>query len=77
MYFRTKLPFLLIIQRVQNADIGISRHSVDNRQKKEHLMKIGIALLKEADNRNSKSVRLTAHRHSIMPIFRLSLPICR
>jgi hypothetical protein len=27
---------------VQNADIGISHHSMDNQQKKEHLMKSGI-----------------------------------
>jgi hypothetical protein len=45
MYFRTKLLFWsLIIQRVQNADFGISHHSIDNlTPKKEHLMKIGIS----------------------------------
>ncbi|MDR1540024.1 MAG: hypothetical protein LBU32_18895, partial [Clostridiales bacterium] len=33
----------LIIQRVQNADFGISHHSMDNQApKKEHLMKSGI-----------------------------------
>jgi hypothetical protein len=42
--FHIKLPFLsLVIQRVQNADISISHHSMDNQApKKEHLMKSGI-----------------------------------
>jgi hypothetical protein len=36
MYFRTKLLFWsLIIQRVQNADFGISRHSMDNQAPKK------------------------------------------
>jgi hypothetical protein len=35
----------MIIQRVQNSDIGISHHSMDNHApKKEHLMNIGINL---------------------------------
>ncbi|MDR1537590.1 MAG: hypothetical protein LBU32_06270, partial [Clostridiales bacterium] len=34
----------LIIQRVQNADFGISHHSMDNQApKKKHLMKSSIA----------------------------------
>jgi hypothetical protein len=42
--FHIKIPFLeLDIQRMQNADFGISRHSMDNHQKKEHLMKSGIS----------------------------------
>jgi hypothetical protein len=32
---------------VQNADFGISRHSMDNQQKKEHLMKTGIVMPEE------------------------------
>jgi hypothetical protein len=39
----------LIIQRVQNADIGISHHSMDSQApKKEHLMKSGIPTLERA-----------------------------
>jgi hypothetical protein len=37
------LLWSLIIQRVQNAEIGISHHSMDSQaSKKEHLMKSGI-----------------------------------
>jgi hypothetical protein len=42
--FSHKIAFFsLIIQRVQNAEIGISHHSMDSQApKKEHLMKSGI-----------------------------------
>jgi hypothetical protein len=43
MYFRTKLPFLKLDYTASATDIGISHHSMDNQQKKEHLMKSGIA----------------------------------
>jgi hypothetical protein len=41
------LVWSLIIQRVQNAEIGILHHSMDNQApKKKHLMKSGIPKLK-------------------------------
>jgi hypothetical protein len=39
MYFRTKLPFF--DYTASAIDIGIFHHSMENQQKKEHLMKIG------------------------------------
>jgi hypothetical protein len=48
MYFRTKLPFLeLDCTAIAKCRIGISHHSMDNQQKKEHLMKSGIFRLEE------------------------------
>jgi hypothetical protein len=49
--FHIKLPFLkLDIQRVLKADFGISHHSMDNQQKKEHLMKSRIGFSLRANN---------------------------
>jgi hypothetical protein len=44
--FELNCLFLLIIQRVQKADFGISHHSMDSQApKKEHLMKSGILMI--------------------------------